>query len=483
MSTNSPPGRFLRGRFDMTVLPVVAVSIAFGAALSTGSKFLTAATMALPLGIVICLLPMDVLPAVVLAATVLIPSRQLPIDPTGTGNISPAAALILVWMLRSLMSNRSWNLKDLPFVPLMVTALFVWMTILTTRAGDPKWVGAFTVSVLVPCMLPMSERAHLLLRTWFRHLATFVGTYAIIEGFLLKRNPLLDWAYLNAGDNSIDQSNWSVYRATTTLGHPLNGGLFLAAAAMFCLHHALGHRRKRDWISVAIVIAGLGATGSRAALLAFAGGAFILIGHRSITQRKSNVVSTVITLMLVAICLIPAASYVGQRAKSAEAADSSAAREVLTTIAFDLFHQHPFIGIGPGTSDVAVASRNSLGLRLENSWLELLVSSGLITVAMFFSIVAWCVYSAFRRRDSGSAAALLVFAVCIGAFNFLEVQRSTLALMGLLFALCRHVPITQAGIEQRDLLDRSLDLRSASVGSQATLRRSPVRDFIPDASR
>ncbi len=101
------------------------------------------------------------------------------------------------------------------------------------------WTAGFAVLALLPAALVPFEpaAARPIVSTW-TGLAAVLGVYASLEAWVLRDNPLLGWAYRSApAPDGFDQI-WSVYRATTTMGHPLVNATFFAVALPLAVDRA-----------------------------------------------------------------------------------------------------------------------------------------------------------------------------------------------------------------------------------------------------
>ena len=168
------------------------------------------------------LIPLEWYPSYLLIIFAFFPVSVLP-GTSITSKFSPVLVLSVIWAARD-WSSRGPNPARLPSI-LLASWLVISIVFSIDRFKSLGWSVNFTVLVLLVPWLCANRTAmarDLLRNTWVT-LSGALGAYAIIEHYL-ERNPI----GLLANNYLIDQSIWSVYRVTTTLGTPLMNGLFFA---------------------------------------------------------------------------------------------------------------------------------------------------------------------------------------------------------------------------------------------------------------
>ncbi|MGZ6826163.1 MAG: O-antigen ligase family protein, partial [Mycobacteriales bacterium] len=271
----------------------------------------------------------------------------------------------------------------------------------------------------------------LVARTWVS-LAAVLGGYAVVEAFVLHHNPVWDVTG-KLGGGGVDQV-WATYRATTTLGHPLENAGFFSLGASLALARAVRSGSRRDALAVVLALAGLAATGSRGAGAAvLLGVVWVLVAEARRAPRR-RVAAVAFTLVLAA-----AGAGVVQltRSGSAEADSSTQYRAATLQSGLASVREHPWLGVGPGASDVVKQEQGgSLAtLSYENGWLEAAISDGLPFLVVMAGMWGTGLVAAARRRHVGAGAALAVSVLVMGSSNVLEGGREGLLRFGLLLGL------------------------------------------------
>lgn len=370
-------------------------------------------------------LPVWLLPSLAFAAFALLPVGYLSGVPEVVGRfLSPTVLVLAVYGLRSWRDRDPGPTRTYPY--LLGIGLLLLVPFSINPARSLLWVVVLGVAALLPSTLTTGFRTtEALRRTWFV-IAGLLALYAIAES-VTHLNPL-------GGLYTVEQ-HWSVYRVTTTIGHPLLNGAFFATTACLAVFAALQGGRAR-WLPMLVFpLSGVAAalTGSRSALVALAAGLavglIVSIFSRRLTAR---VKVGGLTLAVATVLTLPNLPTFADRLGSLEAAASASYREAVVRLAVRLIEQQPLFGGGPGTSG-RVAEQSGALLPLESGVLGTLVSVGLLGGAAIavYLVLAWTAFA--RRQQFGALSALTAFLVAGGSFPLWESNAAALALVGLVW--------------------------------------------------
>jgi len=378
-------------------------------------------------------IPVRTLPAITLVVTLLVPTdiAQLPILLQG---IAIGIVPLVIWTIRSP------SLRASPVIRVFALLFMTWMILseifapIHTNRGVAWLVTAGVALVLTVCNTPAGLKPSSF-RAFFLKIMTVLGSYGLVEGFVLHRNILFSpifehetwWAPLR--DNAS-------YRITTLLGHPLVNGTIFAAAAVLAASELID-RQDKPWHAYARLLILMGAvlaTHSRSAAIALAVGILVVIvfgraRRMGLGNRRAILVITAIVSAGVIIVGLQA------RNESAGGRASAAFRVTVLKETVQALHVVGPLGAGPGQSDAYRAHVQLPGWEtsLENSYAEAAVSLGLVGLVLLFALLMGPVILGLRNQlVVGEAAALLTIMVDIAGFNTLEGHTSVLVLMGLL---------------------------------------------------
>ncbi|MGH7484483.1 MAG: hypothetical protein ACREMY_02620, partial [bacterium] len=201
-----------------TQLGLVTLAVALGFALEQAPTLVVAGVLVSAGCLAMLSLPRHWLPAIALAIFALIPVSWLPIDRRWT-TLSPALFVVLIWALRvgfgkELRAARSMARAKVS-LPAVLGAWIIVNLLRHVNSISLDWSVSFIVLALGPIALIRYEprAARVIMLTWI-YVSGALGTYAVIEAFIIRSNPIFDWAY-RSGFAPLIQ-HWSVYRATTT---------------------------------------------------------------------------------------------------------------------------------------------------------------------------------------------------------------------------------------------------------------------------
>ena len=308
-----------------------------------------------------------------------------------------------------------------------------------SRQDSSAWLYLWICGVAVPVVATVCFRADIgPVKEVFGLACSCLGVLALVEVLLLKSNPLLDAIWREAGGtNPIPEWSWSVYRATTTIGHPVSNGIVFSTASLLAIGQ-FGITRRRQWVACAVCCsAGAIASGARGSILAIATGlgfilAVMVLGGRRYAGIRRRLLGAV--LIGVTVFLAVTAVVLAGRLASQEAAQSSMARESRAAVAITAVRGRPLLGAGPNTASVVVGAVLPGQGAFEDAWLELAVASGVVGAAVVMAAIGVAVGRAARLMRLGVAGALVAFTVDAATANILEGHPGTLVLLGLLLA-------------------------------------------------
>jgi hypothetical protein len=429
---------------------LVALAVGLGIALVSAPVLVTGGTLAVLVGLALLVVRLYWLPSIALAAFALIPMKLLPV-PEALVVLNPALVVVLVWLVRRFVASadglRAKGSSRLPWaLPALACVLIVGVIQSPSLATSGGWAFSFVVLGIVPayCLRGDSQARETLISTWV-YLAVFLGAFAIMEAFFLHRNPLFDWAYTSSSHGF--NQHWSVYRATTSLGHPLLNATFFAVAVPLAYGRWLANRNGRWVLAIAVPSVGVIATASRAGVGAMAAAA-IAVALCSLrgSERGRWVPIALGALVVLFIAGIAGVGYVGERSDSTEGDVSFSYRYSSFLEGLDLAGNALVLGRGPG-----LAGEVKFGLggidrasAFENSWLELLVATGVPGLLLF----SYVLFEGFRRsrrsNTPGVAGAIAAYAVMAGSFNLLEGHRGAHLMVGMIIGISLTSPKSEA---------------------------------------
>jgi len=379
-------------------------------------------------------IPTRLLPGLTLLVTLLVPT-----DVTLLPNVLQGTAIgvvpLAVWMIRTPKSTQTP-----PALYILASLFGVWLALseafapLHTHRGW-EWLVTVGIAVIFSIISAPTGLKSRDFRALFLNVASVLGLYALLEGFLLHRNVLFGALF----EHTIwwaNQQHEVSYRVTTLLGHPLINGLVFSAASVLAASDLM-QKPQRPRVALARLVVLIGATAathSRGAAIALAVGVVVVLvfthgrGREQATRR----------LILVVCSLLGAALLIYSLAARDESSQGQASAQVRVTVikhtSETLRGLEPF-GAGPGESEDYRKVKQLPGseIALENSYAELAVSLGppgaLLMVALLATVV---IFGVQNELVVGEAAALLTILVDIGGFNAVEGHRPVLILIALL---------------------------------------------------
>lgn len=431
-------------------LVIVCALVAAGVGLGVG------ATGALGLGVAAVAaaltvrLPTRWWPSLLLLITITAPAGALPVPgfQGQNGSVSPTLLLAPLWLLAELRAGRlqdAWRDAGAGrrVVQVLGALLVVVLVVETLLSPDLLTSGGWVVNLVVmTVLLPLVVRpdsSALLVRTWVVA-GAMLGTYAVLETFVLASNPLWGWA----GGAGV--------RASASFGNPLPAASFFAGATVLAV---AGWVRRPTVPGAAVLVgsaAGLAVTGSRGALIAAAAGVLFVVvtavGRRSGGERSHRSPAAIAVVVL----LMGAVTVAGLAQRSAAGAEEGSNVVRVRSLDTGLFiaERTGLLGEGPGRAYTVKTETpgpgTDEGRSVENAWLELYIGVGPVGSTAFAAFVVFALALGARRRRWDGVALVLALLVAYLFYNALEGAKPlTMLLLGSGLSLCltqrppRHV--------------------------------------------
>lgn len=297
-----------------------------------------------------------------------------------------------------------------------------------------EWLGVAIIALVLPFLRTPGDFDLRRFRAYFLTATTFLGVYALIEGFFLHSNPLFGGLFIHTVWWPRLHFNAS-YRVTTLLGHPLVNGTVFSAAAVLAASSIV---KKHDTPLVALLRFGIltGAvlvTHSRGPAVALAIGVAVVIVFEG-RQRQGYSIRRLVLVISAIAGLAFVAIGLEARDESRQGRTSAESRvDVIPHTIETLHHVGPF-GAGPGESGSYRTSLNLPGshVALENSYAQLAVSLGPIGLLIVLALLGSVIVAGLRVESMvGEAATLLTILVAIAGYNAIEEHRIVIILISL----------------------------------------------------
>jgi len=392
--------------------------------------------------VVLAWVPLDRLLSLGLIGVVLVPVKWLP-GMAGAGTANLGLLVLIVWVARVTVTRADGVASRPKASPaVLVVLLSTWLLVACIgsieRYSSLLWVLSFCGLVMAPVLGGARDRRGLerALRTWVA-LASLCGGFAAIEAFVLHRNPLFDWAY-HSGSSPLVQV-WDVYRATSTLGHPLTNAVFFATAIPIALGFVGGPHGRRYLVAIAPCAVGLLATASRGAAAGAGVGIVVavLMAALSRQDRYRSFLRAGIALVMLGALAVIGSGALSERSSSQEATGSASYRSLAFGAGRSLAARSPLTGFGPGVADQAKRQFVSAGdpkAGLEDSWMQIVVGGGLPALALTAALVALACSMAAKARNWGLLGALIAYLIAAATSALVEQQQPYLLFFGILLA-------------------------------------------------
>jgi hypothetical protein len=391
-------------------------------------------------------LPRYALPAIALVAFALLPAKQLPF-PGEPATLNPGFVVMGVWLVRQHLDVSRLQRR----IPVGLVLLGGWLGLSVLHSSHRSTSLWSAVSLIVLGLATAGAIARsdeqtraLLVKSWVR-LGGWLGLFALVETFVLKANPLYDWAYQSSSAPLLQV--WSTHRATTTLGHPLVNALFFVLAMLLAYSEWQRVGGRVQLVCAALAVGGLLATVSRGGVVALVGGFVMLslVTASAAGSRRSRRLGLPVMAVVIAVLTLFGASLLGGRSNTHEGTTSSQYRITTLQDGVKLVKLSPVVGVGVGNTDSArkaIAIGRFRNLGLENSWVELFVGLGIPggLIALYVFLAAFGM--GFKSGNAIGCALVVAYALMAASFNLIEQNRPAHLVLGLVLGLAMAPPLS-----------------------------------------
>lgn len=402
-----------------TAVCVAAVGI--GAAISSNPE-LAIAGLSVAILAVLFVMPVDILLRLSLWTFILVPVAYMSLPIIVSRYLSPAVAVVLVASVKALTEARPIEFRPsgLRLAVLGSLVIFVGVSFLSTT--DPSRSTLWLISVVI-CVLGALVLAPSLgpefwptARRTYMWIGVLLGAVAAAE-FFFSVNPWTD--ILSAAYSARE---WGVFRTKTTLGHPLFTSLVSVTCLMIAFFHGDLKRTRLDYCAIVGATTAVILSVSRTGLLALSAGVAVglaTLGYSAHRRRTGQKWSVLNLIALIGIGVVVSFSpLLAKRSGSSGGVGSADYRVSVLSEAQGLIDENKVFGVGPGASSRYFSEKT--GLILENSWLQLALSLGLVAAAAIVFCAVALVLSAIRQGRPDVAAALAAVIVSVGGFSVVD---------------------------------------------------------------
>lgn len=407
-----------------TVALTVCCAAVAGAAVAIDNRLVLVA-IALLLVAFLFYAPMRLFPAFIVWSFALLPVGYMNVGLTFSRYFTPAVIVLAVFVFRTLVQEKVRDPSS--------RSMSLWFTVLPAIAGiglvasiigsvDPRmslaWSLAFAICVVgahvVASRGGMAYWPRFVLH--FLILGIFLGVVSALD-YIFGINPWNDILRV-----SVTEKSWSVFRSRTSLGHPLLTSLVASTVLMvgiFEIVKSKGSRRLAILGACGAAVA-IAASVSRTGVVSIVAG--LLIGLLAISVQFGFIgFGKVIAIggagIFGTLALLNSPLFVERNSSSGGVA-SSEYRDTVFANAVSMIRDQNLLGSGPGTSSRVFSDQ--FGLVFENSWLQIVVSCGiLVGTAAFFILVA-LIAKGVRCAPPGVVAAFTSFLVSVAGFSAVD---------------------------------------------------------------
>jgi hypothetical protein len=357
------------------------------------------------------------------------------ISPNATQSyLNPSTWLLLILLVRCRARLSNGNLY---LFLLALIILSIWTVFSVNPSRSAAWVFQFLL-LLYFASTAESIGKNIEYKKVFRGFAIIcisLASLAVLE--FIRRTPLLyNGGLLPEFYDSWKWQYYAVFRVTTTLGHPLNNGLFFAVAALVFLRQAALRPNKALLVGSAMAcgfIVFLSA--SRTAIFSLAVGVIVLLFlyWKNIQTSAKVWLSLVGPILFIALSVSPLFQNILSRFQSGEGISSQTYRQDLLQWVDYFSRTFLFTGTGPGTSGILWGSYGNTS-PLENGILQMWVSLGLLpTLAIL--LIAILAFFVRYRNNVGSLLCLIPIVAYLPFTNFIDSSSSFMPLCCLVLVL------------------------------------------------
>lgn len=348
------------------------------------------------------------LPSYALAAFSFTPIPYLTID-SRFHIFSPINLFLLIILIRGFNKVSISTKTSFIFI-------FGLLAILSTYSIFPErstaWSALLIIALLTLKIKDLPIHKELFFLT-IRNLTIFLTVITFVE--YLTKSSIFNLQYPKIWSG---EKYWAIWRTTSTLGHPINNGLFFCLLlSFFCLPIAQKHIKSGQIIFLkAILLANILTTGSRSALLA----ALIILVISSLQKDNftTNHFSKYLLWSLSLLLIIPLFEQFLFRQNSREGIESTQYRLDTLRSFGELIQSIPTFGFGPGMGSQGYRFLGNNGI-LESGIGQIILAFGLtLSVSIFVVLAIVFITSAFKHKTVSFSA--IPFIVIFLTSNFIN---------------------------------------------------------------
>jgi O-antigen ligase len=283
--------------------------------------------------------------------------------------------------------------------------------------------------------------------------ALFTANDRYLPALLVVFVPALVNSIVAAGQSTRLWSPWEVnpaipmrLRTTGMVGNPNDLGTYLVIPALAALAAGLAWPKRRWMLGIALIlIVGIASAQSVTPFGAAIAGVFIMV-FTSRTKRLRMVVVGATLVLIAAAAIHPASRErfrrLAENASSGQLPEMTSFRVMPAVTAFEMFLDHPIVGVGPGTFSSTYMTyklrtdekypqwvrlgNESFG-QVHNDHMQILAESGLPGYLLFLAGLALLASLSFRRPDpdanDGQRFAAIFALPAAGAFAVLAIAQ------------------------------------------------------------
>lgn len=352
--------------------------------------------------------------------------------------LSPIFVVLVILVARN---SRYYDPSKLIFIFFILVVFLILSMMSINSQRSIGWSINFILAIAV-IWKPIvdSEKIWTLTFQVAKRLTFVLAVIGLLE-FFLKTSLIFGHYGFPSFINVLWNTNrsWSIYRLTTTLGHPLNNGLFFCTLALIMFTYAYKRQLlSKTMLPIALALILLVLSGSRNSMLAFAVGVPILLLTE--TDLRFNVqfkrFRNILLLLFFGLILIqPVLSYLSKRNNSSEGSTSFAYRFKLLSAIQEILPSIPATGFGPGTSSEAFAGFGQKTI-LENGVAQLILSLGLFIALIIITLILILSLRLLARNPAYFVLAIPTITIFLST-NFLDDNFPYVAFIGLIFLLTK----------------------------------------------
>ncbi len=367
------------------------------------------------------------------ALWVFLPTEYITQNPL-QGYLNPSSAIFLIFLLRTrTVPTRADSLY------LLVFAVFLVMA--TLASSDLQRSSAWSLQTLLlvyglSCLGKLSKQ--------LSRESVFLGialvTYSVcglaFAELLTSSSLVYDGRFLPTFWESWRWQNYSIYRVTTTIGHPLANGLFFSSAALLLFRQATQAKLRFFYFGSALLSTfAVFLSGSRSAILGLVAGLsiwLILEWRRIGSSTKAWLLLLAPTSLLIFV-QSELFDRIFVRIGSGEGISSQTYREDLLLWAGYFSSNFFLTGSGPGVSGDLWLSYGNLN-PLENGFMQLWASLGLVPTILISLATVIFIYRQTRIRPSVAVSCIPSF-IYLPLTNFVDASSSYLIFIAMMVVL------------------------------------------------